>query len=67
VAFTNITGTGITSQEMQELLLNKAKVAVVPGLKQWFGDGATGYIRISFATTEEILSEALNRIKLAVK
>lgn len=67
VAFTNISSTNKSSQEMQEFLLNKAKVAVVPGLKQWFGDGAEGFIRMSFATSEEILSEALNRIKLAVQ
>ncbi|MBA3900707.1 MAG: pyridoxal phosphate-dependent aminotransferase [Bacteroidetes bacterium] len=63
VAFANITETGKTSKEMQELLLDKAKVSVVPGLKEWFGNGATGYIRLSFATSEEILQEALNRIK----
>lgn len=63
VAFANVTKTGKSSKEMHELLLNKAKVAVVPGLKQWFGDGAEGYIRLSFATSEGILSEALTRIK----
>ena len=47
----------------QNILLNEAKVLVVPGLKQWFGDGAEGYIRISFATSEEILVDALSRIK----
>lgn len=67
VAFTNISNTNKSSQEMQEFLLNQAKVAVVPGLKQWFGDGAEGYIRMSFATSDEILSEALSRIKLAIK
>ena len=63
VAFADITGTGLSSAEMQALLLEKAKVAVVPGLARWFGDGAEGYIRLSFATTEEILGEALERIK----
>ncbi len=67
VAFTNISDTNKSSQEMQEFLLNRAKVAVVPGLKQWFGDGAEGYIRMSFATSEEILLEALQRIKFALK
>jgi bifunctional pyridoxal-dependent enzyme with beta-cystathionase and maltose regulon repressor activities len=43
--------------------LKEAKVLVVPGLKQWFGDGAEGYIRMSFATSEEILTDALLRIK----
>lgn len=63
VAFTDITGTNKTSQEIHDLLLNEAKVAVVPGLKQWFGDGAEGHIRMSFASSEFILTEALDRIK----
>ncbi|WP_353480653.1 pyridoxal phosphate-dependent aminotransferase [Haliscomenobacter sp.] len=62
VAFINITGTGMTSADLQKLLLEKAKVAVVPGLAQWFGEGAEGYIRLSFATSAEILEEALFRI-----
>ena len=63
VAFANISKTGKTSSELQQLLLNSAKVSVVPGLKEWFGEGAAGYIRLSFATSEEILREALSRIK----
>lgn len=63
VALANITGTGKSSSEIQELLMNEAKVAVVPGLKQWFGEGAEGYIRLSFATSEDILKEALDRMK----
>jgi aminotransferase len=63
VAFANITKTKKTSKEIHELILNEAKVAIVPGLKEWFGDGAEGYIRLSFATSEEILKEALTRIK----
>ncbi|WP_462264748.1 pyridoxal phosphate-dependent aminotransferase [Mucilaginibacter sp.] len=62
VAFANIKGTGKTSTEMQQLLFNDARVAIVPGLKQWFGDGAEGYIRLCFATSEPILTEALSRI-----
>jgi aminotransferase len=38
-------------------------VAVVPGLRDCFGDGAEGYVRLSFATSEEILKTALERIK----
>ena len=66
VAFVNIKGTNKTSKDVHELLLNTAKVSVVPGLKEWFGDGATGYIRLSFATSREILQEALTRIKKAI-
>ena len=63
VAFANISATNKTSKEIQEILMNNAKVAIVPGLKEWFGEGASGYIRISFATSEEILKDALFRIK----
>jgi aminotransferase len=63
VAFVNILETGKTCSEVQEFLLNTGKVAVVPGLKEWFGEGAKEYIRISFATSEKILQEALTRIK----
>lgn len=66
VAFADITGTGKTSAEIQTYLLETAKVAVVPGLPQWFGTGADGYIRLSFATSQEILSNALNHIKTAL-
>jgi aspartate/methionine/tyrosine aminotransferase len=66
VAFADITGTGKTSSEIHELLMTQAKVAVVPGLKQWFGEGAEGYIRLSFATSKELLTEALSRIKSVI-
>jgi aspartate/methionine/tyrosine aminotransferase len=67
VAFANISSTNKSSQEMYDYLLKEAKVAVVPGLKQWFGNGAEGYIRLSFATSEVVLTDALNRIKTACK
>lgn len=63
VAFADITGTNKSNKEIHELLFNTAKVAVVPGLKEWFGEAATGHIRVSFATSEEILKEAFLRIK----
>ncbi|MCW2118640.1 pyridoxal phosphate-dependent aminotransferase [Flavobacterium sp. 7A] len=67
VAFTNITATKKSSQEIYEILLQEAKVAVVPGLKQWFGEGAEGHIRMSFATSEEVIQEAMYRIKTVLK
>jgi len=42
-----------------ELLLNEAGVAVVPGS----AFGAPGYIRLSFATSLDILQEAVSRIR----
>jgi aminotransferase len=66
VAFADIRGTGKSSEEIRNLLFEKARVAVVPGLSKWFGDGAEGYIRLSFATSHTILSEALDRIKKTI-
>jgi aspartate/methionine/tyrosine aminotransferase len=63
VAFVNIKETQMSSSQMHELLLNKAKVAVVPGLEQWFGKGAEGYIRLCFSTSEAILKESIDRVK----
>jgi aminotransferase len=63
VAFADISGIGKSSTEIADILFNEAKVSVVPGAKQWFGEGAEGYIRLSFATSEEIIREALKRIK----
>ena len=67
VAFADITGTGRSSAEIRDLLFDQAKVAVVPGLPEWFGPGAAGYIRLSFATSKAILDEALDRITLTIR
>lgn len=63
LVFPDIRQTGMTPAKLQENLLNQVKVAVVPGLPRWFGEKADGHIRICFATSDEILSEALYRIK----
>ena len=63
VAFANVTATGRSSTDIADLLMSKARVAVVPGRAEWFGPGAEGYIRLSFATNGDILQEGLRRIK----
>jgi len=63
VALVDVWGTGLSSADLQARLLKEAKVAVVPGLERWFGPAAAGTIRISFATTEEILTTAFDRIE----
>ncbi len=60
-AFPNITGTGLDSRAYADLLLTEASVAVLPGTS--FGAFGEGYIRISFANSEENLQEALRRIE----
>ena len=51
-----------TDSDLSEYLLNEAEVAVVPGS----AFGAAGYIRLSFATSLDILQEAIARIARAV-
>jgi cystathionine beta-lyase len=48
------------SAEIQKYLLETAKVALNPG--QDFGPGNEGYVRLNFATSPDILQQALNRI-----
>ena len=52
---------GMTSEEFATRLLEKEKVAVVPG--DAFGDCGEGYIRISYAYSIDDLKVALGRIR----
>ena len=52
-----------TSIEMADYLLNDARVAVVPG----GAFGADGYIRLSYATSMEIIDQGLNRMEDAFR
>ncbi len=65
--FPNIESFGLSSEGMAQYLLEKAKVAVVPGAAKWFGPGAEGHIRLCFSTSMEIMTEALDRIEVALK
>ena len=56
----NIKKTKLTSREMEHLLLEKLKIATVAGTS--FGEYGEGYIRFSYANSEENINEALNRI-----
>lgn len=51
-----------SSNDFATYLLEKANVAVVPGI----AFGLEGYFRVSYATSEAILQEACNRIEQAV-
>jgi aminotransferase len=59
-AFPSIRNTGLTSEEFAERLLHEERVAVVPGSA--FGECGEGFIRCSYATSTEALTEALRRI-----
>jgi aminotransferase len=64
-AFPNVKSFGMKSLTLSEWLLKNAKVAVLPGTE--FGKFGEGYIRLSYATSYELIGKALNRIEGAVK
>ena len=60
-AFANIQGTGMTSKEVAIKLLEDVQVVTTPG--DAFGPAGEGYLRFSFAASEEDIRESLVRIK----
>jgi cysteine-S-conjugate beta-lyase len=50
--------------EIQKFLLETAKVGLNEGTN--FGADYTGFVRLNFATSRQVLTEALERIKSAV-
>ena len=63
--FPNISGTGKTSREMADILLNEAGVACLSGTA--FGKYGEGYLRFSYANSLENIEKALERIAKVVK
>lgn len=59
--FVDIRKTGLTSEDFALKLIEKFKVAVVPG--NVFGNCGKGFIRCCYATEISLLKEALQRIK----
>lgn len=64
--FPDIRETGMQAEELAELLLNKYKLAIVPGNDRFFGPGARGHIRICFSTSKEVLKKGLDRLEQAL-
>ncbi len=63
-AFPNISSLKMSGQEFTKEILERAKVAVVPG--EAFGDHSGAFVRLSFATAMERLNVALERIQTTV-
>jgi aspartate aminotransferase len=59
--FPNITGTGMASRELADMLLNDAGVACLSGTA--FGSYGDGYLRFSYAASLDNIHEALDRIR----
>mgnify|MGYP001571391155 CR=1 FL=1 len=64
-AFSNIQEYNKNSVKFQRELMNKAKVAVIPGTE--FGPYGEGYARLSFATDYNLIVKAMERIEKFLK
>lgn len=62
--FPNITGTGMSSKELETFCMEEAGVAVLSGTA--FGSYGEGYIRFSYANSIPNIKEALSRIEKAL-
>jgi aminotransferase len=60
-AFPSVAATGLTEKDFAVGLLEKEKVAVVPGTA--FGANGTGHVRACFATSYEQIVEACDRVE----
>jgi aspartate aminotransferase len=63
--FPSIAGTGLSGADLAEKLLQEAGVCVLPGSA--FGRYGDDHIRISYANSQENLTEALARIRTVVE
>jgi len=60
-AFPDITGTGMTSQEFTDRMMEKAGVAVVAGPA--FGSQGEGFVRVTYAAADEDIDEGIKRME----
>ena len=59
--FPNVKSFGVSSQELAVKILDRVQVLTTPGSA--FGDSGEGYLRFSYASSEETIREGLERLK----
>jgi aspartate aminotransferase len=64
-AFPNIRGIGMSSNELANLILEKAGVALLPGSS--FGEYGEGFLRLSYANSIDNIQLGLDKISKALK
>ena len=60
-AFANVAGTGMSAQQAQDRFLNEAGVATIAGTS--FGSEGEGFLRFSYASSEENIVASMERIR----
>ncbi|MFM7269208.1 MAG: pyridoxal phosphate-dependent aminotransferase [Cyanobium sp.] len=63
VLFPRVEHHGLSAESLAQRLLERQRLAVVPGSPRWFGPGAAGHLRLVFSTSEAILREGLSRLR----
>jgi len=63
VLFPRVDHHGLSADALVARLLQRQRLAVVPGSPRWFGPGAAGHLRLVFSTSDAILREGLNRLR----
>jgi aspartate/methionine/tyrosine aminotransferase len=67
VAFPDVSRLGVDQDLLAGRLLERHAVGVVPGSRAFFGPGAAGHLRLSFATSRGILTQGLDRIEAGLR
>lgn len=66
LAFPKLKASRLCSEQWVKTVLDASKVALVPGGKNWFEASSEGHVRLCYATSRGILTEAFERM-LAVR
>lgn len=66
VSFIDIRETGLDSAAFCDLMLKEQDIALVPGTPRFFGPGGEGHVRLSYATSRELLAQAADRFEAFV-
>ena len=64
-AFPSIHGTGLTSTQFEEKAMNEAGVALLSGSA--FGEYGEGYVRLSYANSQENIKKAIDKLDKMVR
>lgn len=67
VLFPDVSALGLPATTLVNYLQEKCGLALVPGSPKFFGPGAAGHLRLSFATSHQILTTALDRLEAGLR
>jgi len=66
LAYVDVRSFGMTSEAFVNYISKNSNVYLIPGGEKFFGSNSEGYIRICFATSQEILKAGLDRLEKGI-